>query len=48
VSHLEALLRVSLIQVELRKLAEHLGPKGARIVNYATNILNLLRQVPPR
>lgn len=42
-SSLEALLRVSLIQAELLRLADALGPKGARVVLYAARVLNLVR-----
>jgi hypothetical protein len=42
-NQLEVLLRISTIQLELFKLAECLGPDGAKVVRYAARILNLLR-----
>jgi hypothetical protein len=42
-SALEAMLRLSLIQTELREIAGFVGPKGARIVRHAATVLNLLR-----
>lgn len=45
-SGLEVALRVSLIRVELVKLAEQLEParpKAARVLRYAAGVLGLLR-----
>ena len=42
-SEIEALLRISNIHVEIMKLADALGPKGAKIVRYAARVLNLVR-----
>ncbi|MBK7581132.1 MAG: hypothetical protein IPI67_13070 [Myxococcales bacterium] len=45
-SALEIELRVSLIRVELTRLAEQLEParpKAARVLRYAAGVLNLLR-----
>lgn len=42
-SQLEALLRLSVIQVEILALADALAPQGARIVRYSARVLNLLR-----
>ena len=45
-SALEVELRVSIIRVELVKLAEQLAqtrPKAARVLRYAAGVLNLVR-----
>ena len=41
-SQLEALLRLSVIQVEMLKIADALGPRAAKVVRYAAAVLNLL------
>jgi hypothetical protein len=43
-SALEAQLRLSVLQAELRRVAESLPPKRARIVRYAASVLELLRE----
>ncbi len=44
-SQLEILLRLSAIQSEMMRLAEHLGPEAGKIVRYAARVLNLLRMI---
>jgi hypothetical protein len=44
-AQLEVLLRLSVLEAELFKLTDALGPDGAKIVRYAARILNLLRTV---
>jgi hypothetical protein len=46
-TRLEALLRLSMMQVELRQLADVLDEDGAKVTNYAANVLNLLRRSKP-
>lgn len=42
-TRLEAVLRLSILQGELRQLAEVLDEDEAKVTNYAANVLNLLR-----
>lgn len=46
-TRLEALLRLSLMQAEMNTIAEGLGATDARVVHYASNVLNLLRSSAP-
>lgn len=45
-TRLEAVLRLSVLQTELRQLADGLDGDDAKVTNYAANVLNLLRATP--
>lgn len=46
-TRLEALLRLSMMQIELRQLGDALDEDGGKVTTYAANILNLLRAPTP-
>lgn len=43
---LEIALRISVIRVELEKLANQLDPKAAKVIRYAVGVLGLLGSRP--
>lgn len=46
-TRLEAVLRLTVIQTELRQLADGLDGDDAKVTNYAANVLSLLRVSMP-
>lgn len=42
-NRLEAELRLSVLQAEMRQIAAALDDRGQRVVTYAANVLNLVR-----